>query len=100
MSARAECHLNVETFIQSREIELNTSFPGLFCDVAAWVAAYESGEQRGKEEIFVPSTPDFCTHHRMGRQTGSIKPDKFLRVEGHSASCGRFRAGRRIRSEF
>ena len=37
---------------------------GVFRDVAAWVAAYES-ENNGKYKIFVPKAPDFCTRRGM-----------------------------------
>jgi len=57
------------------------------------VAAHESGDNREDTKFLYLAVADFCTQRSVGRQTGSITPDKCLRLKGHSASCGHSGAG-------
>jgi hypothetical protein len=64
------------------------------------VAAHESGNNGEDTKFLYLAVADFCTQRSVGRQTGSITPDKCLRLKGHSASCGHSRAGVRFKVNF
>jgi len=64
------------------------------------VAAHESGNNGEDTKFLYLAVADFCTQRSVGRQTGSISPDKCLRLKGHSASCGHSGAGVRFAVNF
>jgi len=59
VSARAKCHPNVESFIQSQEIELRMSFQSFFA-MLRHGSPHTSRGTTGEHKIFVPSSADFC----------------------------------------